>query len=134
MDAPLHADFGGTTLPGLLGSTRDLRQIEIVGRAPQVLAQLPLREGAELALEVAHVRVVDVAVDHVGHVVAADLAAECVGRSHHGHQVISARSEEGRNLRLPQPVPLERLLHQRLHLGRGGGGFVPIEACQVLLR
>ena len=52
----------------------DLVEVEIVGPAAQVLAELALGEGAELAAEVADVGVVDVAVDDVADGVAADLA------------------------------------------------------------
>ena len=50
---------------------RDLVEVEVVGLAAQVLAQLALGEGAELAAEVADVGVVDVAVDDVGDRIAA---------------------------------------------------------------
>ena len=59
----------------------DLVEGEIVGRAAQVLVRAALREGAELAAEVADVGVVDVAVDDVAHDVAADRAAQRVGRA-----------------------------------------------------
>jgi hypothetical protein len=56
VDPALHADLGGPEPPGLLGAVGDLvqRQRERVG----VLA--PLRERAEPAAGVAHVREVDV--------------------------------------------------------------------------
>ena len=65
MDAALHADFGRAALPRLLRAARDLVEREIVGPAAQILAELALREGAELAAEVADVGVVDVAVDDI---------------------------------------------------------------------
>ena len=67
MDAALHADFGRAALVGLAHPPGDLAMVEIVGRPAQAVAQLALGERAEPARERADVRVVDVAVDHVGH-------------------------------------------------------------------
>src|SRR6185369_13141546 len=66
MDAALHADFAGAAGPGLAGAAGDLLEVERVGAAAQILAQLALREGAELAAEIADIGVVDVARHHVG--------------------------------------------------------------------
>src|SRR5690625_1665815 len=65
VDAALHAHFGGPALPGLGDSAVNLLRRQVIGPAAQVLAQLALGKGAELALEVADVGVVDVAVDDV---------------------------------------------------------------------
>src|SRR6266566_4320640 len=65
MNAALQADFGGAALPGLLATPNDLVHVEVVGPAAQILAELALREGAELAAEITDVGVVDVAGDDV---------------------------------------------------------------------
>ena len=66
VDAALQADFGGAALPGFLAAPDDLVEVEIVGPAAQIFAELALREGAELAAEIADIGVVDVAGDDVG--------------------------------------------------------------------
>ena len=66
MDPALEADLGGAALPGLDGAPDDLRVRDEVGLAAQVRRELPLREGAEAAAEVADVRVLDVPGDDVG--------------------------------------------------------------------
>src|SRR5262249_9466789 len=75
MDAALQADLGGAAIPRLLAAATDLIEVEIIGPAAQVLAQLALGEGAELAAIVANVGVVDVAVDDVADDIAVDAAA-----------------------------------------------------------
>ena len=79
MDAALQADLGGAARVGLDGASRDLVHAQEVGGAAQVLRELALREGAEAALEVADVRVVDVPADDVGDPVAGALEAAPVG-------------------------------------------------------
>ena len=97
--------------------SHDLVDAEVVRLAAQVLAQLALGEGAELTLEVADVRVVDVAVDHVGHDVAVDLAAEVVGGPADVCELVPPRLEEPRDLRLRQRLPGAGPLDE----GRDGG-------------
>src|SRR5205823_12102814 len=79
VDAALQADLGGAALPGFLAAPDDLVHVEIVGPAAQILAELALRESAELAAEIADVGVVDVAGDDIGDRLAVDLAAQPVG-------------------------------------------------------
>src|SRR5208282_1364331 len=67
MDATLHADLARPARPRLARAAFDLLECQVIGPAAQVLAQLALREGAELAAEIADVRVVDVPVDDVAH-------------------------------------------------------------------
>src|SRR4029453_14411921 len=83
MDAALQADLGGAALPRLLAPPDDLVHVEVVGPASQVFAELALREGAELAAEIADVGVVDVAGDDVGDGVAVDAPAQIVGGGAH---------------------------------------------------
>ena len=78
VDAALHADLGGAVRPGLLGPVGDLVQREPV----RVGVALALGERAEPAADVADVGEVDVAVDHVGDVVADRVAAQVVGEPH----------------------------------------------------
>src|SRR6202040_2838262 len=91
VDAALQADFGGAALPGLLAAPDDLVHVEIVGPAAQILAELALREGAELAAEIADVGVVDVAGDDIGDRVAIDRAAQPVGGLAHRGKLVAAR-------------------------------------------
>src|ERR1700757_926320 len=77
MDAALQAHFRGAALPGLAAAALDLLEREIIGAAAQIGGELALREGAELAAEVADVGVVDVAVDHIGDAVAVDPPTQC---------------------------------------------------------
>ena len=75
MDASLHADLGGAAVPGFLGAVGDLRQ----GERVRLLVDLALCERAEAAPHVAHVREVDVPVDHVRDVVTHRLGTKVVG-------------------------------------------------------
>ena len=97
VDAALHADFGRAALPGFDHAPLHLVEPEVVRLAAQVLGELALGEGAELAAEVADVGVVDVAVDDVGHDVAARLAPQRVGGVHHRLEVVAAGAEERRH-------------------------------------
>ena len=113
VDAALHADFGGAALPGLDHAALHLVEPEVVGLAAQVLGQLALGEGAELALEVADVGVVDVAVDDVGDDVAARLAPQRVGGAHHRFEVGAAGAEERRDLVFGEIVAASRTIEDR---------------------
>ena len=42
MDAALQADLGGAALPGLFDPTLDLGEIEVIGPAAQIFAELTL--------------------------------------------------------------------------------------------
>ena len=75
MDAALHANLCRTSLPGFLGAPGDLFIRKVVRPSAQVLCQFTLGEGAELALEIADVGVIDVAVNNEAHGIATDLAA-----------------------------------------------------------
>ena len=79
VDAALHAHLGRAELPRLLGAVGDLVERERVG----VGVGAPLGERAEAAADVADVGEVDVAVDHVGDVVADDLPAQVIGEPGH---------------------------------------------------
>ena len=94
MDAALHADFGGSPVPGLGDAAADLVEVEVVGPAAQVLGEPALGEGAELAFEVADIGVVDVAVHHIGDNVAREPRADPVGRLGDGVEVIVAGLEQ----------------------------------------
>ena len=80
----------------------DFIEAEVVGRAAQTLAHLPLGERAELAAEVADVGVVDVPVDHVRNGVAVHLLADAVRGFAHEVVVIAARLEEQDEVRFGQ--------------------------------
>src|SRR5207249_334553 len=121
--------------PGLLDPALDLGQVEVVGPAAQVLAELALREGAELATEVADVGVVDVAGHDIADLVAIDLLAQLVGRAANLCKGVAARPEESDDLgftenlptgypiedrrQLPLTLPLRGSLPLRATAGRG---------------
>ena len=101
VDPALEADLGRAAVPRLARPPDDLLVRDEVRRAAQVRRQLPLREGAEAAAEVADVRVLDVPRDDVADLVAADVAAEPVGG---GEDALRARRRgRGRAGRAPPP-------------------------------
>ena len=102
MDPALQADLGRAAVPRLPRAPDDLLVRDEVRRAAQVRRQLPLREGAEAAAEVADVRVLDVPGDDVADLVAADLAPQPVGRGEHALALVAAGAEEPHELVLPQ--------------------------------
>ena len=104
VDAALQADLGRAAFPRLAQRAHDLVVRDEVRRAAQVRRELALREGAEAAAEVADVRVLDVARDDVGDLVAVDLAAQPVGGGEDTLAFLAARAEEARQLVLPELV------------------------------
>ena len=115
VDAALQGHLGGAQLGGLDHPFLDVGQRQHVRRAPQVQRQGSLGEAAELALERADVRVVDVAVVHPGHDVAHCFATQLVGHLADGDHLGSARGEQGDNLFVPDLLtghhPVEHLAH-----------------------
>ena len=95
----------------------DLVERHEVRRAAQVRGELPLRERAEAAAEVADVRVLDVPRDDVRHLVAADLAAERVRRRAHARGLLPARLEKARDLVLAE-LGSDRARAAARHAGR----------------
>ena len=83
-------------------AARDLLVRHEVRGPAQVLRELPLRERAEPATEVADVRVLDVPRDDVRHLVAAHLPPERVGRGEHPLALASPGREEADELRLAE--------------------------------
>src|SRR4051794_24289934 len=102
VDAALQADLGGAALPGLLAAPDDLVHVEVVRLPAQILAELALREGAELAAEIADIRVVDVAGDDVGHRVAVHLTAQPIGGGADNVELVPARLEQADDIRFGQ--------------------------------
>src|SRR5215468_10937825 len=78
MDSPLQAHLSRAALPGFLDPPRNLRKIEIIRPAAQIFAELALGERAELAAEIADIRVVDVARHDVADNFAVDPLPELV--------------------------------------------------------
>src|SRR5205085_12648914 len=95
MDPALQADLGGPLQRRLPGPGGDVLEAEQVRVAPEVERLRPLGEGAEAAAEVAHVRVVDVAVDDEGHRVPADLPAQVVGGPRQHFDLGAAGRQQG---------------------------------------
>ena len=84
VDAALQGDLGGAEVPRLLGASGDVVEREEVRGTAQVEAERTFGEPAELALERAHVGVVDVAVvdprDRVTDRLSAEFIGECGDR------------------------------------------------------
>src|SRR5208283_4412633 len=137
----------GAALPGFLDPPLDLREIEIIGPPAQILAELALREGAELTAEIADVGVVDVAGDDIADRVAIDPTAEPVGGVADGGEAFAARGEELDDIgfakrfasrsaveqgrQLPLTLPLRGPLPLPAEAGRGAFGCVlPRPACR----
>ncbi len=104
VDPALEAHLGRAALPGLDRAAHDLLVRHQEGRAAQVGRELPLREGAEAAAEVADVRVLDVPGHDVGHLVAVDIAAERIGCREHALPLLAARAEQAHDLLLAELV------------------------------
>ena len=80
MDAALKTYFRRAQGDRFFDSPLDLVEAEQVRCAPQIERERTLREGAELALEGAHVRVINVSILYESNRVADDLAPQVVGR------------------------------------------------------
>ncbi len=138
MDAALQADFGGAALPGFLDAADDLVHIEVVGPAAQILAELALREGAELAAEIADVGVVDVAGDDVGDGVARLTARRSwSAASHTSAKLVAARLEQADDVGFGQRRAGGRAIEDVVRAPhpalppRAGRGTVPARICGV---
>ncbi len=94
MNAALQADLGGALRPGLLDAPGDLGQRQVVGPVARAGLGGGLGEGAEAAAVGADVGVVDVAVDHVGHGLAASAPAQLVGGGDHRFSRCAAGCEQ----------------------------------------
>ena len=108
MDSALETHFRSAALPSLERTAVDLRMIEIVGPTTQVLAQLAFREGAELAAEIADVRVVDIAIDDIADAVAGHRRAQPIRRLADPLEIPPARREEPDDVTLEEFVPRAR--------------------------
>ena len=93
MNAALQAELHRAAVPGFDGAALDFLEAQIVGPAPQVVAEFALGEGAELAAEMTDVGVVDVAGDDVTNIVATCLRAQSVGRLADSVKVLAAASK-----------------------------------------
>ena len=98
VDAALHAHFGAASGPGFAHAALDFLRAQVVGAAAQVFRQLALGEGAELALEVADVGVVDVAVDDVGDAIAVAFLPQPIGGLHDGIEVVAPGADQAHDL------------------------------------
>ena len=124
MDAALETHLGRAALPRLDDAADDLVVRDEVRRPAEVGGELPLREGAEAAAEIADVRVLDVARDDVAHRVAAHLAAEPVGGGEDALPLLAARLEQARDrvlVELGTAVDGQRVARDERHLDRLAG-------------
>src|ERR1700733_777582 len=129
MDAALQANLGRAALPSFLAAAGGLAHIAILGAGPPILAELALRERAELAAEITDVRVVDVAGDDVADRVAVDLAAQPVSRFADSVERIAARREQRDDVAFAQGFARRRAVEDRLDGGCLAG--VPrLRACR----
>ena len=123
VDASLQAHLGRAHVPRLTDATGDLLEGQEVRLASEVEGEWTFRESAELALERAHVRVVDVAVRHPGDVVAHGLAAQLVGQRRHGEDLGAAGREQGGDLVLAHLLAGADAVE---HRGDGAGECRPL--------
>ena len=105
VNAALHADLGGAAIPRLGRAPRYLIEVDDVGPATQALAELTLRECAELAAERTHVRVVDVSIYRVRHGITHGLPSKGVRRPTDRLELGSASAEQPHDFVFGQPVP-----------------------------
>src|SRR5262249_33827876 len=104
MDPALQAHLRRAALPGLLAAAHDLVMRDEIRGAAKVRREPSLGERAEAAAEVADVRVLDVAGDDVGDLVAADLASQYVGGGEDAVALVATCSEEAYELVLAHLV------------------------------
>src|SRR5882724_6192879 len=116
VDPALHAHLGGAALPGLLDPPLDLGKVEVIGAPAQILAELALRKGAELAPEVADVGVVDIAGHDIADDIPADPLPELVCRPANCRKGAAARREEPRDLSLAKRFSGSRPAENRCEL------------------
>ena len=124
VDAALQAHFGGAALPGFLDPAPDLGQIEVIGPAAQILAELAFGESAELAAEIADVGVVDVAGHDIADGVAVDPPAQPVGGLADLGKGVAARLEQPHDLGFGQGLARRRAVENG-----GKLPLIPLPAC-----
>ena len=94
------------------GAAHDFIQPQIIGAAAQIFAQLAFGKGAELAFEITHIGIIDVAVDHIAHHIAADPRAQIIGGLADGGEIRPARLKQGYDFRLRQASAAAGLIDQ----------------------
>jgi hypothetical protein len=94
MNTALESDLGRPPLPGFLGEPDDSLQRNQIRLLSEIEAARALGERAEAAAEVALIRVVDIAVDHIGDCFAHLLSSQFVGGVGHGINLIPPGAEE----------------------------------------
>ena len=87
VDSALQRDLSGAQLPRLGGALGNVIERQQIRRAAQVQRQRPLREAAELALERAHIGVVDVAIVNPCDGIAHRFATKLVGHFGDGNNL-----------------------------------------------
>ena len=95
MDAALQRDLCGTQVPRLAYALGNVLEREQVGLAPEVERHRTLREAAELALERADIRVVDVPVVHPGNGVPHHLGTQLICVLRNGCHFVAPGAEQG---------------------------------------
>ncbi|CAB4885028.1 unannotated protein [freshwater metagenome] len=96
VDAPLERHLGGPEVPRLPHTLGDILKREQIGLAAEIERHRPLGEAAELALERADVRVVDVPVVNPRDRVSDHLATQLVRELRDCHHLRPASTEQGR--------------------------------------
>ena len=92
----LHTDFAGTAIPCFPTTAGYFLRTYIIRGATQVLAHLAFRKRTELTLEIAHIRVIYIAINNVGHLVARYLLAQTISGYANLVNLVSACVKESR--------------------------------------
>ena len=100
VDAALQGDLCCSHFPCLCRALRDVVECEQIRSATEVEAEWAFGKTTELALESAHVGVVDIAVVHPGDGVANSALAQVVGKFSNGVHFAPASAEQRNNLLL----------------------------------
>jgi len=149
VDAALHTHLCPPARNRLACAPGDFTQVEIIGRAAQRIRAASLGERTEAAFIGADIGVVEVAVDHEGHFVAVDRAAQRIGGPADIVDIRAARPEQQLDLACGHGLPGKRMIddrgnlwtdrarrglgqpHQRL---AGGPAILPSEPVRIRLR
>ena len=123
VNSTLHADLGRASPPGFTTAPGNLFGTDIVGSSAQILTLFALGEGTELALEITHIGVVNIAIYNVADAITLGGCPQPICSGHHIGKFVSACFKQPGNLGLAQIPPSLTPTDYLLQCRRNSGGI-----------
>ena len=116
MNTALQAHLCRTTLIGLTGTPHDLFRGQVIRPTAQVLAHFALRKRTELTFKITDIRIVNIAIDHVSHLITGNLFTQLISSLTDVSKIVATGLKQTHNFCLLKFIAGNRLINDALQI------------------